>query len=69
MSNFDSFTIKTYRYLAEIKHQVFYAVFGYSPSCRQKPSCSQYTIEQIKKNGTIVGLLKGFGRALTCYHH
>lgn len=62
-------SVKIYRYLVEIKHQVFIAVFGYSSTCRQKPSCSQYTIKQMKKNGTIVGLLRGLKRALTCYQH
>jgi putative component of membrane protein insertase Oxa1/YidC/SpoIIIJ protein YidD len=65
----EKLSIRIYLFLREIKHQVFFSVFGYSASCHQKPSCSQYTVEQMKKNGTIVGLLKGMYRAVRCYHH
>ncbi|AKM80999.1 MAG: hypothetical protein UT13_C0001G0035 [Candidatus Pacebacteria bacterium GW2011_GWF2_38_9] len=57
-----------YGYLREFKHQLFISLFGYSPSCRQEPSCSAYTTAQIKKNGTIVGLVQGLWRVLNCRH-
>lgn len=62
------FGIKFYQYLREIKHQILISQFGFSSTCHQNPSCSQYTSEEIKKNGTIVGLLKGSYRAIRCKH-
>jgi len=34
--------------------------------CKYKPSCSQYTIDAIKKYGNIKGCTKGFLRILRC---
>ena len=59
---------KIYSLLRTFKHQLFISLFGFSSSCRQKPSCSTYTITQIKKNGTIVGLIQGFWRSINCRH-
>lgn len=36
------------------------------PSCRFTPSCSQYTIEAIRKYGLLRGLLMGGWRVLRC---
>ncbi|MFN5183824.1 MAG: membrane protein insertion efficiency factor YidD [Bacteroidota bacterium] len=36
------------------------------PSCRFYPSCSNYSIEAIKKHGTIRGLYLGLKRILRC---
>lgn len=60
--------MKLYKFLATIKHNIFYSVFGFTSTCRQTPSCSQYTVESIKKDGTIVGLSKGLWRTLRCRH-
>lgn len=65
----NSWSIRFYLFLREMKHQIFWSVFGVSYSCHQKPSCSEYTIEEIKKNGTIIGLVKGFNRVLHCHHY
>jgi putative component of membrane protein insertase Oxa1/YidC/SpoIIIJ protein YidD len=60
--------MKLYKFLSTIKHQFLTSAFGYSSVCRQQPSCSQYTAERIKKDGTIVGLAKGFWRTIHCRH-
>jgi putative component of membrane protein insertase Oxa1/YidC/SpoIIIJ protein YidD len=60
--------MKIYKFLSTIRHNVMYSVFGYSSVCSQTPSCSQYTVMEIKKNGTIVGLVKGIWRTINCRH-
>ncbi len=60
--------MKLYKLLSTIYHNIMYSAFGYSPVCRQQPSCSQYTAIEIKKNGIIVGLTKGMWRVLHCHH-
>ncbi len=41
------------------------AVFG--PSCRFTPTCSEYTIEAVKKFGALKGLLLGIARISKCH--
>ena len=36
-------------------------------SCRYFPSCSEYSIEAIKKFGLCKGILKSFKRILSCH--
>lgn len=60
--------LRFYKFLATIKHQIFFTVFGFSPTCHQNPSCSRYTALQIKKNGIIVGLAQGLWRTINCRH-
>ena len=44
------------------------AISPYTPSsCRYEPSCSQYTIEALKKRGVIVGLWLSLKRILSCH--
>jgi putative component of membrane protein insertase Oxa1/YidC/SpoIIIJ protein YidD len=59
--------MKLYKLLSTIRHNIMYSVFGYSPVCLQEPSCGQYTAQEIKKNGTIIGLAKGIWRVLHCH--
>ena len=40
--------------------------FGFVSQCKQNPTCSQYTIHQIRKHGTITGLKKGLIRFWNC---
>lgn len=63
-----NFFKKIYSLLRVFKHQLLISLFGFSPSCRQKPSCGLYTITQIKKNGTIVGSVQGLWRSFNCRH-
>lgn len=61
--------MKLYKFFSTIRHNIMLSVFGFSPTCHQNPSCSQYTVEQIKKDGTIIGLTKGVWRVLHCRHY
>lgn len=36
------------------------------PSCRYTPTCSQYTIEALKKRGPVVGLYLSIKRIVSC---
>ncbi len=57
---------KVYKFLATIKHNFLFSLFGFSFVCHQNPSCSRYMAMQIKKNGTIVGSLQGIWRIINC---
>ena len=44
------------------------AISPYTPSsCRYEPTCSQYTIEALKKRGLITGLWLSLKRIFTCH--
>ena len=44
------------------------AISPYTPSsCRYEPSCSQYTVEALKKRGVIVGLWLSLKRIFSCH--
>jgi len=44
------------------------AISPYTPSsCRYEPSCSQYTIEALKKRVVIVGLWLSLKRIFSCH--
>ena len=44
------------------------AISPYTPSsCRYEPSCSQYTIEALKKRGVIVGLWLSLKLIFSCH--
>ncbi len=60
--------LKIYKFLATFKHNLLFSLFGFSFTCQKNLSCSHYTLIQIKKNGTIVGLLQGFWRSINCHH-
>ena len=38
----------------------------FGPMCRFTPSCSQYTIEALRKYGLVRGLISGAGRIIRC---
>ncbi|MBM79253.1 MAG: membrane protein insertion efficiency factor YidD [Planctomycetaceae bacterium] len=35
--------------------------------CRYHPTCSEYTLQAVRKYGAVVGSLKGFGRICRCH--
>lgn len=37
------------------------------PSCRYYPTCSQYMLDALEKQGTIKGTLMGLGRICRCH--
>jgi putative membrane protein insertion efficiency factor len=44
------------------------AISPYTPSsCRYEPTCSQYTIEALRKRGLITGLWLSLKRIFTCH--
>jgi len=44
------------------------AISPYTPSsCRYEPTCSQYTIEALRKRGLITGLRLSLKRIFTCH--
>lgn len=59
--------IKLYQLLLVFKRNLLVSAFGYTSYCKHRPSCSEYTIREIKKHGTIPGLWRGFKRVITCY--
>jgi len=61
------FLIKIWQRSTPIISQILISVFGFSSSCRFQPSCSQYTVTQIKDHGTIRGLWLGFNRIRSCH--
>ncbi len=46
-------------------YQVIISPF-FGRNCRFYPSCSEYTIEAVKKYGALKGFLKGVARILKC---
>jgi putative component of membrane protein insertase Oxa1/YidC/SpoIIIJ protein YidD len=61
------FLIRVFQFFKPLLHSIQISAWGYSSVCKYKISCSEYTILQIKKHGTITGLKKGFRRVLTCH--
>jgi hypothetical protein len=39
----------------------------FPPRCRFYPTCSNYTLEAIRKYGLLKGILKGCGRLAKCH--
>ncbi len=56
-----------YQTLEQIKHQVLITVFGYHSVCKHRPTCSQFTLNAMQQDGTIIGLYKGILRILSCW--
>ncbi|MBM6614243.1 membrane protein insertion efficiency factor YidD [Desemzia sp. RIT804] len=38
----------------------------FPPSCRYHPTCSQYSIDAVRKHGALKGSIMGFFRVLRC---
>lgn len=48
-------------------YQLFFSQLLQGYNCRFAPSCSQYTIDAIKKKGLIKGFFLGIFRILKCH--
>lgn len=59
--------ITFYQGLESTKRTILYSVFGYQSDCKHSPTCSDYAMSEIKKNGTIAGLWRGFWQIATCW--
>lgn len=55
------------RILSPVLNSVLHSVFGFHFRCKYEVSCSQYTVQQIEKHGTIAGLFLGFKRIISCW--
>lgn len=54
------------RFLQPLIYLVLITTTGHYSKCKHVPTCSQYTILQIRKHGTITGLKKGLIRIWNC---
>ena len=48
--------------------RVYQSIFSvlFAPSCRYTPTCSQYSIDALKKYGVLIGLRRATQRILRC---
>ncbi len=63
---FLDFVLLTYKKIDVFKRYLLSIAFGYASSCKHTPTCSEYTVLSIKKDGIIKGLIKGFIRIINC---
>ena len=56
--------IRVYQKIAPANHG--FGLFGFYGACRFLPSCSEYSIASISKDGALTGISKGFLRILRC---
>lgn len=63
--------IRLYQLVRPVLDSALYSVFGFKFHCKfdqmGQESCSEYTISQIKKHGTIAGLSLGVKRIGSCW--
>jgi len=57
---------KLYTLLKYFKHHLFLTTFGFTSYCQHSPTCSQYLVISIKKEGLLKGSLKGIKRIASC---
>jgi len=57
-------TIRVYRKIGSACF--FWSFLGFYGGCRFSPSCSEYSMAAIEKNGPMKGLIKSFFRVLRC---
>lgn len=51
-----------------VRQTLLTSLFGVSISrCKHTPTCSQYLVQAIRKEGILKGSYKGFSRIITCY--
>ena len=58
--------IRVYQPVNFYLNQIVLSVFGVVSTCPQTPTCSEYTIAQVRAHGTIRGLRAGLIRVWNC---
>ena len=58
--------IRGYQLIRPAYEQLLISVFGSVSECKQTPTCSEYTIQAIKRHGTITGVTLGVKRIIAC---
>lgn len=58
--------VRMYQRIRPLIDQIYMSLFGVVSQCKHSPTCSEYTVIQIKKHGTIAGLILGGKRILSC---
>lgn len=64
MKNLISRLIRTYQKTLSPNHGI--GLFGFSIGCRFHPTCSDYALEVIQKQGVLLGGFKSLWRILRC---
>lgn len=59
--------IKVYQRARPALDRITLSVFGVVSECKHSPSCSEFTVEQIRRHGTIAGVVKGAKRIISCH--
>lgn len=49
------------------RHLTVASGMGTISYCKHSPTCSEYTLKQMQKNGYVLGMLKGAWRVLQCW--
>ena len=60
------FLIKTYQFLKPATDFFLESAFGFHAKCKHTPSCSEFTLNEINKHGTIRGLTRGIRQIISC---
>ncbi|MBU1291968.1 membrane protein insertion efficiency factor YidD [Patescibacteria group bacterium] len=60
------FLIKVYQKTISPDHGYF-PILRVLGQCRHYPTCSQYTVQAVKKHGAFKGLWLGLKRVVTCH--
>lgn len=66
MKNIAIFFVRMFQIIQSGLDWMVISMMGYKSYCKHSPTCSEYTIQQIQRHGTISGLAKGIRRLSTC---
>ncbi len=59
--------VRLYQKSKILSDMLLFSTFGVVSQCPHTPSCSEFMIIRIQKRGTIVGLVQGVTRILSCH--
>lgn len=67
-NNIVIFFIRMYQWcIHPVLDALIVGVFGVTSKCKYQEHCSDYMIRQVRKHGTMRGLLLGITRILSCH--